>query len=252
MFAVPCESRASGLGPAAQKGGHARGSSILGKRFPGQAPPTGRRWDMMSSQRDSDRPRERKSWREIDKARDTSVRREDRERAAGFQGNSTAYDKYKKNLEKLWGTAGGGGGKLMELVEQRVGAPPSGGAPADAPELGEPQRAVIRRGNEDQAKEREARDALKKAATPLEIKTAVAAYLTLRPQLPDDLELLGRALGSPVEEHQLQALRGLEARTELGAAASSRLIKSRLGTILLTASQEDTRALANSLKARLG
>lgn len=204
-------------------------------------------------ERDSDRPREKKTWRELDKARDSGAgrrEREDRERAAALTGGSnTAYDKYKKNLERLWSQ---GGGKLMELVGDKKDAPPGAQEALSETETAEPQRAVIKQKTEDRQKEREVREGLKKAVTPMEVKAAVNAFLAVKTTLPEDLETLSKVLSSPTEDHQQRALKGLLERTDLNTTQGARLLKGRLQTILLTAGEEDTRALANEVKSRVG
>jgi len=198
--------------------------------------------------RDSDKPREKKSWREIDKGRDNSQARRDREDRERNQnaitGDKTAYDKYKKNLEKMWNT--GQAFQVLEEKRQEV----SGGAPPPDEPAGE-KRAVIRPPSEDVKKEREARTALLKAITPMEVKTAAAALLAIRPTLPDELELLSKVLSSPSEAHQVAALRLLDARSDLATNPSARLFKGRLQTVLLTASDDETKTLAQSVKSKL-
>ncbi|MEW5854176.1 MAG: hypothetical protein AB2A00_35710 [Myxococcota bacterium] len=189
----------------------------------------------MSSYRDNDRPREKKSWREIDKQRDSSQRRDRDRPAGGLQQNTTAYEKYKKDLEKLWSN----GGKMITSAD----------APASMPE---PLRAVVKKPSEEQQKEREVREALRKAAGPAEVKKAVEEYLALKTALPNDLELLSKAMSSPVEAHQVAALRGLAEREDLAQSASARLLKTRVQTVLLTASDEETRTLAATVKGKLG
>jgi hypothetical protein len=191
---------------------------------------------MMGDYRDGDRPRDKKSWKDIDRARDGGQRKspEDRDRNPLAQ-NTSAYDRYKKNLEKLWQS----GGKMITAAE----------APASMPE---PLRAVLKRPTEDQQRERDARESLRKAAGPVEVRKAVEGYLAARSSLPDDLELLSKAMTSPSEAHQLAALRGLDQRPDLGTNASARLLKSRLETVVLTASEDETRDLARSVRQKLG
>lgn len=191
----------------------------------------------MSGYRDSEKPREKKSWRDIDKARDGGHRRErdERERNNPIQQNSSAYERYKANLEKMWAN----GGKMITAAE----------APASMPE---PMRAVLKKPSEEQQKEKELRDAMRKAVGPMEVKKAVEAYLQFRPAIPDDLELLSKAITSPTEAHQAAALRGLDKRTDLATNASARLLKTRLDTVLLVAQEDETKALAKSVRAKLG
>lgn len=204
--------------------------------------------------RDQDQSREKKTWREVDRGRDSGQGRrekEDRERAAvATGGNSNAYDKYKKNLERLWNQ---GGGKLMELVGEKNGAHPAAAVEAaEEPESTEPQRAVIRQKPEDRAKEREVRETLRKAVTPMEVRTAMVAYLAVRTLLPDDVETLSKILSSPTEDHQQRALKALLERQDLASPQTAKLLKGRLQTILLTASESETRTLATEVKTRVG
>ena len=202
------------------------------------------------SQRDSDRPKEKKSWREIDRGRDSAQRRqspEDREKERVLQNNGSAYEKYKKNLEKLWNS-----GNMLEQLEQRGQVSSQQAAAAGLPQEQEAQRPVIKAKAEDRAKEKDARDGLRKAVGPVEMKAAVDAYLAIKEPLPDDLELLSKVLASPVERHQQAALRGLDAHPELATSASARLLKTRLQTVQLTASEDETKTLAQSVRAKLG
>ncbi|MBI5496804.1 MAG: hypothetical protein HY904_17455 [Deltaproteobacteria bacterium] len=205
----------------------------------------------MTRERDSDRPREKRSWREIDRARESGQQRqspEDRDKERGIQQNGTAYDKYKKNLERLWNT-----GNMLELLEQRGEVTTARATAAGvAHEEAEPQRPVIKRTPEERAKERDARESLRKAVGPAEVKAAVEGYLAVAKVLPDDMELLSKALASPAERHQAAALRLLDQRANLGADAAARLLKGRLQTVMLTASEPETKTLAESVRAKLG
>jgi hypothetical protein len=194
----------------------------------------------MTGYRDGEKPREKKSWREIDKARESGSRREtrdDRERHPPLNGNNSAYEKYKKDLERLWGN-----GRLGEIT----------GAPQGKEESQEPQRAVIKKPQDDRLKERDAEENLRKAVGQLEVRRAVEALLEARSTLPNDFELLSKALASPSESHQQVALRALDERPELVGASKASLLKSRLQTVMLTASEDETRRLAQSVRARLG
>lgn len=202
------------------------------------------------SQRDSDRPREKKTWRERDKARESGQPRqspEDRDRERGLQANTSAYDKYKKNLEKLWSS-----GNMVALLEERGQVPTSVAEAAGVTAEVEPQRAVIKRTVEDRAKEKEVREAIRKAVGPMEVKAAVTAFLAFQEVLPDELEFLSKVLASPVEQHQTLALRGLDQRLDLATSPSARLLKGRLQTVALTASDDETKKLAQSVRSKLG
>lgn len=204
----------------------------------------------MSQQRDNDRPREKKSWREIDKARESGVRKtapEDREKERALQANSSAYDKYKKNLERLWNT-----GNMVALLEERGEVPTAVAQAAGVTQDVEPARAVIRKSPEVLAKEKDVREGVRKAVGPTAVKEAVNAFLALQDWLPDDVEFLSKVLASPVELHQTKALRVLNKRVDLGQSQNARLLKGRLQTVALTAGDDETKELATSVRGKLG
>jgi hypothetical protein len=130
----------------------------------------------------SDEERPRKSWREIDKAKDRSRHRQDEKPAGERKRGPGSQKSYRAALDRLFQT-----GKIAQLVDQRAPGSTAEGA-------GETRLKMLAR-----IKQAVGRDA---------ITQEVDAYLQGH-ELPDDMEILEKAL-----EHRRVALR-LEAMQRL-------------------------------------
>ena len=168
-----------------------------------------------------DRPR--KSWREIDKGRDgkrSGRTSSDRERER-FE-KTTAYTRYKTNLEKVFS-----GGELSESMRDRLD--PTGKGKA---------RDVLLK------KVREAEDSRSFAE-------AIDALLA-QEEFPDDPYLLDRALDHPRIPVVLKALERL-----LALAAEGKLVKppaslkQRLASLELTSDDPEVQEQSQALKRKL-
>lgn len=168
-----------------------------------------------------DRPR--KSWREIDKGRDgkrTGRTSSDRERER-FE-KTTAYTRYKANLEKVFA-----GGELSEAMRDRLD--PSGKG--------------------------KARDILLKKVREAEDSRAFAEAiddLLSQEDFPDDPYLLDRALDHPQSEVVLKALERLASLAREGKLTKPPAsLKQRLASIELTSDDPAVQEQAEALKRLL-
>jgi hypothetical protein len=153
---------------------------------------------------DDDRPR--KSWREIDKAKDRSVhRKEERRDPQGRPMGQRRQKSYRASLDRLFDS-----GKISELVEQQ--------APGTARAAGGEQSRL-----KQQARIRDAsgRD---------EVTEAVDAYLERYP-MPDDFELLTRILEHRDPGRQLEAMNRLGALLEQERPKRTRALLGQLKMI---------------------
>jgi hypothetical protein len=149
---------------------------------------------------DDDRPRQKKSWREIDKMRDRggSSRRDQRDRDS-FE-RSTGYTKYKTNLERLF----------------------SGGAP-----LPEHLRGKAGEGDEEREEERKKLFAIE---DPKAFYAAASEYLK-KNEMPADPRLLDRLLGHPDEDTVDKALARLEELHRAGTLKVPPSLSQRLASV---------------------
>jgi hypothetical protein len=177
----------------------------------------------MAKETDSSDDRPRKTWRERDKGRDRSRHVStsgDRERER-FE-KTTAYTRYKQNLEKVFS-----GGELSDAMRERLD--PSG--------QGKARDALLR-------KVREAED----NAT---FHSALEELLA-HEDFPDDPYLLDRALDHPnpsVVGKALDRLEGLAGEGKLAKPPKS--LKQRLASLELTADDPALQERAQRLKSRL-
>jgi hypothetical protein len=171
---------------------------------------------------DDDRPRPKKSWREIDKMRDRSgggsSRRDQRDRDS-FE-RSTGYTKYKTNLERLF----------------------SGGAP-----LPEHLRGAAGEGDEQREEER------KKLFAIEETKAfyAAASEFLKKNEMPHDPRLLDRLLGHPDEATVEQALARLEELHQAGTLKAPPALKNRLASVEIESGDPKVRRRAAELRKAL-
>ena len=171
---------------------------------------------------DDDRPRPKKSWREIDKMRDGTgggSRRRDAHERERFE-SSTGYTKYKNNLERLF----------------------SGGAPL-------PEHL---RGAQDEAEV--ARDEERKKLYAIEdgkaFHAAASEYLKKNP-LPDDPRLLDRLLGHPDDEVVEKSLTRLEELHKAGTLKVPPALTQRLASVEIDSGDPKLRRRAADLRKAL-
>jgi len=170
---------------------------------------------------DDDRPRQKKSWREIDKMRDRSggsTRRDQRERDS-FE-RSTGYTKYKTNLERLF----------------------SGGAPLPDHLKGKPVE-----GGEDRDEERKRLFAIE---DPKAFYAAASEYLKTN-EMPPDPRLLDRLLGHPDESIVEKALARLEELHKAGTLKPPPALPNRLASVEIESGDPKLRRRAAELRKAL-
>lgn len=169
---------------------------------------------------DDDRPK--KSWRDIDKAREKSRERRDPDQKDRQRVEKTAaYSKYKSNLDKLFTPAGAG---LPEHLRAQLG-------PA-SPEAEEKKRLT---------------EALK--ATPGE--ATLRPFLEKGWPLPAEPRLLLGLLDLKDESLLVPVLRALLEIVEGGTKPSRMLLLQRLTAIENFAEDDDVKALIAQLRAAL-
>ena len=170
---------------------------------------------------DDDRPpRQKRSWREIDKMRDRGgpTRRDQRDRDS-FE-RSTGYTKYKTNLERLF----------------------SGGAP-----LPEHLRGKGGEGTEEGDEERKKLFAIE---DPKAFYAAASEFLK-KNDLPDDPRLLDRLLGHPDEEILDKALTRLEELHKAGTLKVPPALTQRLASVEIESGDPRIRKRAQELRKAL-
>jgi hypothetical protein len=163
-----------------------------------------------------DKPK--KSWREIDKARDggSSSRRSDARERENFE-KSTGYSKYKTNLDRLFS----GGAPLPEHLREKL---PEG----------------------DQAAQDEAKKLGNIEDTKL-FNAAARDFLKAHP-LPDDPRLLDRLLGHPDEAIVEKALERLEALHASGALKAPPALRNRLQSVEIETGDPSIRKRCEALR----
>jgi hypothetical protein len=214
---------------------------------------------------------ERPSWKEIDKMRDGSGGRRQKKKAKEeVKEHSTRYDKYKADLHRLFDQ--GMAGELLKKVAKERHKPKT----AEEPEASEADAQAADSGQEGQAEKgakgvlrrknpsgripadtsrsssrfkllRAIQDATERAALIAALDALVAAF-----GLPDDFEVLVRAVEHPDEKLVKQAIERMSARLESVAKVPRRAsLKERLRTISQTAADPELRKAAQELETRL-
>ena len=170
-----------------------------------------------------DRPK--KSWKEIDAARDRSgggaKRRDPDESARERAAKSAAYSKYKSQLDNLFKP---GGTELPEQMKEKLGPT-----------------------SEDSKKNREAADALRKGPS----ESTLSAYLETGQPLPDDPRLLTGLLDIKNEALMRPVLQALLALVESGKKPNRMLLIQRLEAAKNWVEDEATIELVNDLRDRI-
>jgi hypothetical protein len=173
----------------------------------------------------SDDERPKRSWREIDRRKDKSAhRQEDRSDLEGRGPKGKRREKsYKAALDRLFES-----GKIAELVEQKGG------------------------GGEAQGENRiKALAKIKNAGNRDEVTEAVDAYLNEWNELPDDMEVLGRALEHRNPTWQLDAMERIEKLLETERPKRTRAMVGHLKMIRDIGDDNEMVELAKRLIERL-
>ena len=167
---------------------------------------------------DDDRPKQKKSWREIDKMRDHGggSRRDARDREKFEQ--STGYTKYKTNLDRLFS---GGSAQLPDHLREKV------------------DPAVVER--QEEAKK------LYAIEDPKAFYAAATEFLK-KNELPDDPRLLDRLLTHPDEEVQEKALSRLEELHRAGTLKVPPALTQRLASVEIDSGDPKIRKRAAELR----
>lgn len=168
----------------------------------------------------------KKSWREIDKGRDSSRHRDDRRKPSRREESATAS--YKRDLDKLFQS----GGKIPDRFK--------GLADRLAPEEGS-----------DEAILRDAVQALRDADGFRAFVTAVNEFVKEGHRLPGDEDLLLRFLDHPSERVVQMALERFATIQEKRGLERTRPLLNRIGTIRSIAEEKKTLDLLEQLEEAL-
>jgi hypothetical protein len=171
-----------------------------------------------------DEERPRKSWREIDNARDRSAhRREERPGGAERKRGPGSQKSYRATLDRLFET-----GKIAELVD--------GPGASEGPESESRIRMLAR---------------IEKAMDKDSICREVDAYLAKFGELPDDLEILGKVLEHRDAERQRQAMERIDKLLDSARPKRQRAMVAQLKIIRDLAYDKEMTQLAGKLIGRL-
>ena len=175
----------------------------------------------------SDDERPRKSWRDIDKQKDSSQhRREDKPVVENKRGPGSQKS-YRAQLDRLFET-----GKIADLVAQRT--------PDEAAQKGASGDNRIKM-----------LGAIKRAMDRDSISCEVDAYTAKFGELPDDLEILEKALEHRDPARQLDAIRRIDALLDREQPRRKRAMVGQLKLIRDVSEDEGAVALAKKLLGRL-
>lgn len=174
--------------------------------------------------RDYDNRNRSKSWREIDKARESGTKREREREGAAFEDrarrNTGAYNTYKKDLENLFS-----GAAVPDYLKEI------------APVGDEARLTLLGK--------------IERAASPDELERAMRAYLAKYDDFPEDYSLLLRVLEYEDEPVRLAALRTLDGMSRTQPVQHKQQFILKLDAIAMMADDDDLRELAEELLARL-
>lgn len=174
---------------------------------------------------DDDRPR--RSWREIDRAKDKSAHRKEERPEPGFgrrQGKRREKS-YRAALDRLFDS-----GKIADLVEKQTG------------DTGSSEKGESRIKMHTQIIDAADRDALTKA---------VDSYLQKFGELPDEMEVLGRVLEHRDPGMQLEAMQRIEGLLDNEEPKRRRAMVGQLKMIRDIGDDPELTALAKRLIERL-
>jgi hypothetical protein len=200
---------------------------------------------------------ERPSWREIDKMKDHSGSRRKRERRADdpIQEHSTRYDKYKSELHRLFDQ--GMTGELLKKLGTESNSSNGTGSHAPPAQSGKQKDTTARRAGRISQKNDASVSRLKlmRAVTDAADQAALIQALDNligRFGLPDDWEVLTRALEHPDEKLVLAAINKLQNLTAVTTKISRRFtLKERLRAIAQTSKKLALCEAASELENRI-
>ena len=178
----------------------------------------------------SDEDRPRKSWREIDKARDGSAHRKDERPDASMltrRSSGRSQKSYRAALDRLFDS-----GKIADLVEKKD---PTEAKPRDTD--GESRLKLLKK----------IRDAVDRD----EVTRTADAYLKQYDDLPEDMEVLPRLLEHRDPDIQLQAMRRMDELLDSQRPKRTRAIVGQLKMIRDFADEQEMMELADRLIDRL-
>ena len=178
--------------------------------------------------RDGDDGRERRSWKEIDKMRDGSGsggRRQERDEREDRRTNSSGYQRYKSELDRLFNTGMAGDNVAHVMRKAKDDAP---GEPGE-----ESGRAALVR-------------ACRLAESNDELVSAIDLLLE-DGELPNDIDLLLRVVEHPAEAVVADALERIERLTQRQPLKRKAAFVQRLYTLEQTADDATLRGIVDRL-----
>ncbi len=186
---------------------------------------------------------------------------------------SSAYEKYKQQLHSFFDGETALPENLRDILSTRPGAEEHGLVPAEpekeAPKKKAPKKskgARARGQKSDQADGTKRRrmvagpgsdykekvEAIRKANSPREVSAAIDALKEGNHALPEDIDVLSKALGHSDDAILEEALNGLLA-VEVGPETKgANLLKTRLKNVALVTGSSDVRALCDDVQSALG
>jgi acetyl-CoA carboxylase carboxyltransferase component len=173
----------------------------------------------------SDDERPRKSWREIDKQRDRSQHRREEKPVVERKRGPGSQKSYRAQLDRLFET-----GKIADLVAQK--APSTSGG-----EAGESRIKAL--------------GAIKRAMDRDTITRELDAFMEKFGALPDDLEVLEKALEHRSSEQQLLAMQRIDALLDQEQPRRKRAMVGQLKLIRDLSDDPTLTELARKLLGRL-
>jgi len=174
----------------------------------------------------SDDEKPRKSWREIDKQKDRSQHRREDKPVVEKKRGPGSQKSYRAQLDRLFET-----GKIADLVAQR--APDA----AKAGEAGDSRIKML--------------GAIKRAMDRESITRELDAYLAKFGELPDELDVLEKALDHRSLERQMDAMRRIDALLDREQPRRKRTMVGQLKLIRDVSGDDEAEALAKKLLGRL-
>ena len=185
---------------------------------------------------------------------------------------NSAYDKYKASLNEFFDGSKPLPENLREMLKTRPGATDhmdgvdeeeAGSAePEQASAAAAPEKPRSRKGEGGTRTRRRVAsggdnlksllDGVRKANSPREVEAAVDTLFAAGHKLPEDAEILSKALGHKDESVIERALSGLLAIADNGSIKSPRLLQTRIENVALLAGSRDVTDLCDQLKAKLG
>ena len=185
---------------------------------------------------------------------------------------SSAYEKYKQQLHSFFDGETALPDHLRDILSTRPGAEEHGIAPAEevvvaeaAPKKKKSKGARAKGVRSDQADGTKRRrlvtgpgndykekvDAIRKANSPREISAAIDALKEGSHPLPEDIEVLSKALGHSSDSVLEEALQGLLAAAVGPETKGATLLKTRLRNVALVTGSSDVRSLCDDVQTAL-